>query len=413
MRLRLPKTIILCAIGFVDKHTMSEQNPKKKPYLTLPASSPPEPKVEEAELNVVKDSKRKMKLVVCMKEEKVKNVDSEKKQLLCEEYKSIVEGKEVILMPLTGKHGLGKYAKLYKEDYEKVKHIKWYISGNYPRSNLGYLHKYILGFKVGDKQQVDHIDHDVFNCCLDNLRIVTINENTFNRRKASSNTSGITGVVFRSDTEKWRASISKDGIRINLGTFDNREDAISARTKAEIKYYGYNIDNQTEIKIQRLENYVKDGVGYIGLCGRDGIGKYSLVSMEDFERCTRLKWSFHKGYVYNTSYGFIHRYILEPSGEFVVDHKNGNLLDNRRDNLRICSHRDNVINSKRTNNSGHRGVTISKDGRKNKYRAYIKYGDKWERFNFSSLEEAISWRKAKEKELFGEENVKILEERGL
>jgi hypothetical protein len=44
---------------------------------------------------------------------------------------------------------------------------------------------------------------------------------------------------------------------------------------------------------------------------------------------------------------FLHREIIEPPPELVVDHIDGNPLNNRRSNLRACSHKDNIRNSRR------------------------------------------------------------------
>ncbi|WP_320533628.1 HNH endonuclease [Robbsia andropogonis] len=56
----------------------------------------------------------------------------------------------------------------------------------------------------------------------------------------------------------------------------------------------------------------------------------------------------------------MHRFILglKNGDGKEVDHINGNRLDNRRINLRICSHAENIRNrgALRTNNSGYKGV---------------------------------------------------------
>lgn len=55
------------------------------------------------------------------------------------------------------------------------------------------------------------------------------------------------------------------------------------------------------------------------------------------------------GYARTTIEGkrwFLHRYLLQPKEGMQVDHINGNILDNRRINLRVCTNRENSINAK-------------------------------------------------------------------
>jgi len=98
---------------------------------------------------------------------------------------------------------------------------------------------------------------------------------------------------------------------------------------------------------------------------------------------------------------FAHRYVLgffkkEYNLYCAVDHINGDSLDNRKKNLRICSQKDNMKNIRKNN----------------KIVGVNKYGDKWtsriesnyHTYNigkFSTLEEAVIERIKKEKELFG------------
>lgn len=91
---------------------------------------------------------------------------------------------------------------------------------------------------------VDHINHNPYDNRKDNLRIVTSTQNSYNRRIQSNNTSGVTGVYYANDRNKWRAYIKSDKKQIYLGQFDNKEDAIKARKEAEEKYFGeYSYDN--------------------------------------------------------------------------------------------------------------------------------------------------------------------------
>jgi len=85
--------------------------------------------------------------------------------------------------------------------------------------------------------------------------------------------------------------------------------------------------------------------------------KIALISIEDFEQVNQYKWRANetqskrknkKYYALRCASGqkiYMHRFILSritdiPAG-FVVDHVNGDSLDNRRENLRILSHREN------------------------------------------------------------------------
>jgi len=83
---------------------------------------------------------------------------------------------------------------------------------------------------------IDHINHDGHDNRIENLRDVSHQVNHKNERKSKNNTSGFTGVVWRKDTSKWQAQITIDSKCVNLGSFENKEDAILARKTANIVY---------------------------------------------------------------------------------------------------------------------------------------------------------------------------------
>ena len=101
-------------------------------------------------------------------------------------------------------------------------------------------------------------------------------------------------------------------------------------------------------------------------------GKSTIVDDEDYEMLVESSgwWAvnlngnyYAQGYKYGKNI-YMHRYLLKPPEGMQVDHKNRNGLDNRRDNLRLATHGQNLANSKTHSMSGFKGVE------KNKYRFY-------------------------------------------
>lgn len=84
-----------------------------------------------------------------------------------------------------------------------------------------------------------------------------------------------------------------------------------------------------------------------------------------------------------------------------VDHINGNGLDNRRENLRLATHSQNLVNSgKRIGKSGYRGVRWDKD--RNKWRADIQFeGRKYSLGRSLLKKECAKLYDKKAKELYG------------
>lgn len=58
--------------------------------------------------------------------------------------------------------------------------------------------------------------------------------------------------------EKWYARITVNGKRINLGTYETKEEAISARQQAEIKYFkDFSPSSKSISNIENLEELLK------------------------------------------------------------------------------------------------------------------------------------------------------------
>jgi hypothetical protein len=81
-------------------------------------------------------------------------------------------------------------------------------------------------------------------------------------------------------------------------------------------------------------------------------GKFTLVDDRDFENLSKFSWYFKRGYALrNSTYArgeprktiSMSREILLTTSK-IVDHVNGDSLDNRRANLRACDHSGNARN---------------------------------------------------------------------
>ena len=86
--------------------------------------------------------------------------------------------------------------------------------------------------------QIDHINSITNDNRWCNLREATPSQNKQNEGIRKDNISGYRGVSYYKRIKKWRARITANGKERWLGYYDNIEDAIKARKKAELKYFG-------------------------------------------------------------------------------------------------------------------------------------------------------------------------------
>lgn len=87
-------------------------------------------------------------------------------------------------------------------------------------------------------EQIDHINQIKDDNRIVNLRAVSRTENLRNRKLPSNNTSGFIGVGWVKQSKRWCARITVKNKLIQLGSYTDISDAISARKAANIKY-GY------------------------------------------------------------------------------------------------------------------------------------------------------------------------------
>lgn len=92
-------------------------------------------------------------------------------------------------------------------------------------------------------------------------------------------------------------------------------------------------------------------------------GKRALVDSDDHKKLSSRKWWLGPRGRYAVSQDgrrtiYMHQEIMPTEKGMYVDHINGNNLDNRKQNLRICEHRMNRANSSlsKNNTTGYKGV---------------------------------------------------------
>ncbi|MAE82815.1 MAG: hypothetical protein CMB80_08785 [Flammeovirgaceae bacterium] len=124
-------------------------------------------------------------------------------------------------------------------------------------------------------------------------------------------------------------------------------------------------------------------------------GEKILVDREDLPMLRQYKWRTNanadrssKPYVYASNKGvliFMHKLLMRPPKGMIVDHINGDVLDNRKSNLRVCTQKQNLKNRLPNRNCVVRakGVHICNG----KFRASIKSDNK--RYDLGSYTEEI------------------------
>jgi hypothetical protein len=118
---------------------------------------------------------------------------------------------------------------------------------------------------------------------------------------------------------------------------------------------------------------------------------YALVDDSNYDSLIRYKWYLHrKGYVRRNRRSIngikdtlpisMHGLVLGSKEGFVIDHINNNKLDNRKENLRFITNRQNIRRRGKQKNSktGYKGVYVCKTkGLKSlRYNVYIRVNKK-------------------------------------
>lgn len=170
------------------------------------------------------------------------------------------------------------------------------------------------------------------------------------------------------------------------------------------KETAYNINkkyNKFEIIDEVVKVYVNNEENKIMLC-----------DIDDWNTLKKYYWREDpNGYAiaindYNTIR--FHREVMKvDDSKIQVDHINGDRMDNRKVNLRLCTNQENSMNKyKNSNNSsGYKGVYYDKE--RNKWRGAIQFNGKSIKSSkrYNTPEEAYAWYIEKSNKLFGDFSV--------
>ena len=148
-----------------------------------------------------------------------------------------------------------------------------------------------------------------------------------------------------------------------------------------------------------------------GICYASNTEEEILFDKEDYEIIKNYCWRVDSyGYAVTSvrnevsgKYNKIvkmHQLLSQCTNDYVVDHKNGDKLDNQKHNLRMCYQRDNTKNHAvhKTSTTGVSGVTWDKKNQNWR----VRIGKDISIGSFANFDNAINARKNAEEKYFGE-----------
>lgn len=144
------------------------------------------------------------------------------------------------------------------EEYGELNKIKWCCGDGYALSTLHIndkkftlrMHRVILKALKG--QCIDHINHNKLDNRKENLRFCSKSENSRNKILRANNISGVSGVRWDKQDNKWEVYVAVKNKKIHLGHYENLDNAIAVRKSAEQKYYGEFTYKASDAKLQDI-----------------------------------------------------------------------------------------------------------------------------------------------------------------
>ena len=138
----------------------------------------------------------------------------------------------------------GQWAIVDDADFDLLNQWKWYA--RWALSNRSFyaergvrvgkkvqkiqMHRLLLGLNHEDKRQCDHIHHNTLDNRRSQIRIVTHQQNQWNRKEAK-------GYHWKKNLSKYYAQIKVNGRVVYLGLYDNPQEARAAYINAKRAYH--------------------------------------------------------------------------------------------------------------------------------------------------------------------------------
>lgn len=130
-------------------------------------------------------------------------------------------------------------------------------------------------------------------------------------------------------------------------------------------------------------------------------GKFAIVDDADFGRLMQYKWRFDASRAARGGCDFAHgrvtmeQEIMHPPKGRVVDHRDGNRLDNRRRNLYICTPTENARNRRKQKGCSSHFIGVSLHHNRKWVAYYHKGGRQYYLGSYTLEEQAAKVRDAK------------------
>lgn len=270
------------------------------------------------------------------------------------------------------------------------------------------LHRYILIEILKqipkDDQVIDHINGNKLDNRKENLRILSKSENARNKLKHNGSSSKYYGVSYSKRYNKWVLNVtSLDNTLYNckyeeeshaayhynilvkeLNLVHNKLNDIEFPTGFKRKTETKSIQSTMKIKERTIPEEIKrnsDNIPIIELFNKkkEKVAE-TLVDEDNYFELMKHTWNlsiqgYVKGLTNDRKPVRLHRFVLNYTGNKLVDHINNNKLDNRKENLRMVDSNQNMQNRSKNSNCKSIYIGVSPKG-ENKWRASIHLNNK-------------------------------------